>query len=217
MLTKEQKTVLEEIFGSSISKIATWGGGTALSENYLKHRQSEDIDIILTDLLEATELTILTNQIKNKLGATHKESFPKRNRFQYVFILKDAKQLKVEFIYYPFPKLEKAKRIGKIKIESLKDIATSKALSAYQRAEVKDAFDLYFLLKEKYFTLEQLIKGVEEKFYEKIDPPTLVARLSDSLKNYDSIKPILLRKVSGEDLEEIFKAEFNKLARKHRL
>lgn len=57
MLTKEQKTTLETTFSSGIKDIAVWGGGTALSEIYLHHRRSEDIDIILSDLPTGDILT----------------------------------------------------------------------------------------------------------------------------------------------------------------
>ena len=68
MLTKEQKTILETIFSSKIAGIASWGGGTALSENYLGHRKSEDIDIILSDLPPTIELTILAEKIGKALA-----------------------------------------------------------------------------------------------------------------------------------------------------
>ena len=169
MLSKEQKVILKTIFNSKLRKISAWGGGTALSEIYLHHRKSEDIDIILSDLSQKIELTILTNQIKDKLKTLKKKSLVRMNRFQYVFELANKKEQKLEFIYYPFAKLKTAKKLGKIKIESLFDIAVSKTLSAYQRQEVKDAFDLFIILKEKHFSLKQLTGGVQRKFEEEIE------------------------------------------------
>ena len=64
MLTKEQKTTLETIFNSGVKNIAAWGGGTALSEIYLHHRLSDDIDIILSDLPAGDILTALSNQVR---------------------------------------------------------------------------------------------------------------------------------------------------------
>lgn len=211
MLSKEQEIILETIFNSQLEKITSWGGGTALSEIYLHHRKSEDIDIILSDLPQEIELTILTNQIKDELKALKKKSLVKMNRYQYIFEFKNKKEQKLEFIYYPFLKIKPIKKSGKIKIESLLDIAVAKTLSAYQREEVKDAFDLFIILKEKHFSLKELVKGVENKFEEKIDAPTLLARLTKSLENFDSLTPLIIGKKYGQkELIDFFQKEFNK-------
>lgn len=210
MLQKEQKIILDAIFNSPVKNIATWGGGTALSEVYLKHRKSEDIDIILSDLPQTAELTMLSDKIKQKLNAKSKHGFTKMNRFQYVYSLSRDNQQKLEFVYYPFPKLGRVKKDGAIKIESLKDIAVSKTLSAYQRLEVKDAFDLFIILKMNKFTLSQLIAGVEKKFGEKIDPPSLLARLMKSIDNFENLTPLLTRKYRKDELNKLFQSEFDK-------
>jgi len=218
MLKKEQKKILEEIFRSPLAKIASWGGGTALSEIYLRHRKSEDIDIILTDMPETIVLTSLTDEIKNKIKAATKESFINMNRFQYVFNLKNGSQQKLEFVFYPFPKLDRTERIGKIKIESLLDIAASKILSAYQRKEVKDAYDIFILLKEKKFTLDGLIPGVEKKFGEKIDSATLLAKLNSGLENFEALEPMLIGKKSKKkEVSDFFQREFDSILRKQKL
>ncbi|TSC91000.1 MAG: Uncharacterized protein CEN92_342 [Candidatus Berkelbacteria bacterium Licking1014_96] len=214
MLQKKQKIILETIFNSQIKSMAAWGGGTALSEIYLHHRYSEDIDIILSNLPQEIELTILTNQVKEKLGAKRKESLVKMNRFQYIFDFKDEEQQKLEFIYYPFVKLEQAEKMGKIRIESFLDIAVAKTLSAYQRQEVKDAFDLFIILKNKHFLLGELIDGVKKKFEEEIDPATLLARLTKSLENFDHLKPLIIgKKYKGRELIDFFQEEFNQFLR----
>ncbi|MBU2595858.1 nucleotidyl transferase AbiEii/AbiGii toxin family protein [Patescibacteria group bacterium] len=214
MFSKEQKIILETIFDSPLNKIAAWGGGTALSEIYLKHRQSEDIDIILDNLPPEIELTILTNRIKDKLKDSKKKSLVKMNRFQYVFEFENKKEQKLEFIYYPFIKLKPLKKLGKIKIESLLDIAVSKTLSAYQRKEIKDAFDLFVIFKENHFDLKELIRGVKKKFEEEIDAPTLLARLTKSLENFDSLTPLIIgKKYQQKELINFFQEEFNKFLR----
>ncbi|MCX6812466.1 MAG: nucleotidyl transferase AbiEii/AbiGii toxin family protein [Candidatus Berkelbacteria bacterium] len=217
MLTKEQKLVLKEIFKSPIENIAVWGGGTALSEIYLHHRKSEDIDIILFDLPPVDVLTTLSNQIKKSLGAKNKKSFSRMNRFQYVFELSDSDQLKLEFVYYPFPKIGKVMEVSGFKVESLLDIAISKTLLAYQRSEVKDAFDLFIILQDKKFTFEKLISGVKEKFEEQIDPAILISRLTKSLENFDYLKPLLTRKYSKKEIADFFQKLFDEYLRKQKL
>ncbi len=218
MLKKEQKQILKTVFSSKIKNIATWGGGTALSEIYLHHRKSDDIDIILFDLPPEIELTILTNQIRKNLMAKNKKSIVKMNRFQYVFSFDREKQQKLEFVYYPFKKLEKIKTIDLVKIESLYDIAVSKTLAAYQRKEIKDTYDLFIILNKKHFTLKKLIDGVEKKFQEKIDVIALLSKLSESLSVYSDLKPYLIEeKISKKTIQDFFQNEFNKILKNQKL
>lgn len=218
MLTKEQKTTLDVIFNSEIKDIATWGGGTALSEVYLHHRRSEDIDIILSDLPAGEFLTILSNQIANKIGAESKSSNTKMNRFQYVYELPDKKQQKLEFVYYPFPKLGRVKKIDQIKVESLFDIAVSKTLTAYQRKEIKDAFDLYTILSNKHFSSGQLIVGVEKKFGEILDIAALMAKISSTLDDYAKLTPLIInKKYSKEEMLKFFQNELEQFLKKNKL
>lgn len=210
MLSKEQEIILKAIFDSKIKNIATWGGGTALSEIYLHHRRSKDIDIILSDLPAEIELTILTNEIKEKLKAKAKKSIIKMNRFQYVFELGDDNEQKLEFVYYPFPKLQKPKEVDKVKVESLFDIAVAKTLSAYQRNEIKDVYDLFIILRDKYFSFNQLVDGVKNKFEEEIDPAILLARMTKNLDNFENLKPLSEKKYQKRELADFFQTEFNK-------
>jgi len=217
MLTNEQKTALKIIFESEIKQVAAWGGGTALSENYLHHRKSEDIDIILFDLPPTEELTILTAQIGKAIKALKKKSFAQMNRFQYVFDLSGDKELKLEFVYYPFAKIGKARKVGNIVVESLADIVISKTLSAYQRNEAKDAFDLFVVLKTKKFNIEELISGVERKFSEKIDLAVLLSRLTKNLKNFSALSPLLIKKYSQKEITNFFQKLFNQYLKKQGL
>lgn len=218
MTSQEQKIILETTFDSKIKNIAAWGGGTALSEIYLHHRRSEDIDIILSNLPSEIELTILTNQIKEKLKARAKKSVVKMNRFQYVFELDGDNEQKLEFVYYPFLKLGKIKKIDGIKAESLLDIAVAKILTAYQRNEVKDVFDLFIILKERKFTFKKLIEGVKKKFEEEIDPAALLARMTKNLKNYESLRPLLIgKKYSKNEITNFLQSEFNKFLKDKKL
>lgn len=209
MLTKKQKLALEIVFSSNLAKIATWGGGTALSEVYLKHRRSDDVDIILSQMPPTTELTLLTQKIKSALVAKKVSSFATMNRFQYVFD-SAKKQLKLEFVFYPFIKLGRIKYLGNLRVESLFDIAVSKTLASYQRQEPKDTIDMYFLLKNT-FSLAELAKGVEKKFGEIIDTAHLLAKLTDSLKKYPAIKPLLYKKLPKKTIEDFFQQKFNQL------
>lgn len=184
----------------------------------MHHRQSEDIDIILSDLPVGMYLTTIANQIKAGLGADSMENFSRMNRFQYFFNLKQKEQLKLEFVYYPFLRLNKPKKNGRILIESLRDIAVSKTLASYQRKEPKDAYDLYEVLKRKLYSLNELVVGVEKKFGEKIDTALLLANLTSNSKNFDMIKPLLIdKKITQQVLIDLFQEEFRIFQTKNKL
>jgi hypothetical protein len=51
-----------------------------------------------------------------------------------------------------------------LKIRDLKDIAVSKAFTIGRREELKDYIDLYFILKEKVLSLDEMIKLAKEKY-----------------------------------------------------
>lgn len=211
MLTKEQNKILKTIFNSELKDFAAWGGGTALAEEYLHHRTSDDIDIILTDLPPTFTLTSVANKVKKALSAKKMKSFVKMNRFQYFYEADDGQNQKLEFVYYPFIKLEKPKRKGPVVIESLRDIAASKTLAGYQRNEPKDAFDLYVILTRKIFSLSQLITDVEKKFGEEIDAIMLLSHLTKSVEQFDELRPLILEKACQKDLINLFQKEFNKI------
>ncbi len=76
--------------------------------------------------------------------------------------------------------------------------------------EIKDTYDLFIILKNKYFTLSQLIKGVERKFGEQIDPANLLARLSNSLKNFDGLKLLSVNKnYTKKQISDFMQDQFN--------
>ena len=213
MLSKEQNEILKAVFQSPLREIASWGGGTALSEIYLHHRRSDDIDIILSDLPQAFLITETANEIKKILGADKMSSTARYNRFQYLFTLSKNRTQKLEFVYYPFPKLQKPRQYNSaILVESLLDIATSKMLAAYQRQEPKDAYDLFIILKNKKYPLNKLVASVETKFGEQIDPSLLLAKLTKNAELFSALRPLIYDKnIRSRDLLDLFQKEFNQL------
>lgn len=85
-------------------------GGTALTEFYLKHRFSEDLDFFS----EKKEIDPkLVEAFLRKISLSLKIKGIKRSQFlglfTYFLIYRNKKSLKVDFNYYPFPRIEKGK------------------------------------------------------------------------------------------------------------
>ncbi|GFP31448.1 nucleotidyl transferase AbiEii/AbiGii toxin family protein, partial [Candidatus Hakubella thermalkaliphila] len=60
-------------------------------------------------------------------------------------------------------RLERTKEIDGVRVDSLIDIAAGKLLALFGRAAARDFVDIYFLIKEGYFNLDELIKKASEK------------------------------------------------------
>lgn len=176
-------------------------GGSALAYYYLKHRYSEDLDLFTQEENFDWEIVFsFMRKVKKQLKA--EELVFNRMFDRRIFYLKFSShnELKVEFTYYPFKNLEKTKLIEGIKVDSLIDITTNKFFSIFERHEVKDYIDLYFLLKK--YSLKRLQKTIEEKFAFKIDPITVGTQLLQC-KNFD-VMPKMIKKVKITEVKEFF-------------
>jgi len=164
IITAKQRLVLKGLGKSGYFRDNFYfTGGTALSHYYLQHRYSDDLDFFSLEKFENEVIFALMSDLSRKLKFKFDSKF---NEVVYIFNLKfpDGETLKIDFGYYPYKLIEDGgKNEMNIKVDSLRDIATNKLLTASQRNDVKDFVDLYFLMQEKY-TIWDLIYGVEAKF-----------------------------------------------------
>ena len=189
-----------------------WTGGTALSEFYLKHRLSEDIDLFI----EKKEVDPkLTDAFLKKISFHLKVSKIKRSQFlglvSYKLIYKDSEELKIDFNYYPFPRIEKGLMLGKLQIDSIRDIAANKVHTIFVSPRDRDYIDLYFILKRGDFNLDQLILDAKIKFDWHIDKLTLVSQLLRVKEIKILETPKILVPFDKKEMENFFVAEAKKL------
>lgn len=201
LFTPEQSIVLHQVEKDSYLRSNFYfTGGTALSAFYLNHRESEDLDFFFEK--EFDKDTILTQV--SKWAKIHDFTFKEQfKEVVYVFILrfKNGRELKVDFGYYPYKRIEKGTKYKNLEVDSLTDIAVNKLMTINQRTTVKDFVDLYFLLKE--FSLWDLIEGVRVKFRREIDPFLLSA---DFLKVEDfEYLPKMIKPLTIEKLQDFFR------------
>ena len=185
-------------------------GGTALSEFYLQHRFSEDLDFFSEKEFRTKDITLFLNSKKKLFGdpkIEYKQSF-NRNIFQLIFPGNDF--LKVEFTHFPFKRIDTTKKINNISIDSLTDIAVNKLFTIYQNPRGRDYYDLYFIFKkEKKFSIEKLTKLARIKFDTHIDYIQLGTNLLRRSSLLDD--PILENKINTQVIEEFFIRESEKL------
>ena len=111
ILTPKQLNFLELIQqDKQITKRFYFTGGTALAEFYLQHRLSEDIDLF-TEEQEVNQVVVgaFLDKISPELGIKEIKPTQFMGLFSYILIFNDGEQLKVDFNYYPFPRINKGK------------------------------------------------------------------------------------------------------------
>lgn len=195
ILTKTQQTLLNELFlRENIRKYFYLSGGTALSEYYLHHRYSEDLDFFTELEFNPMDVQIVLKTLTKKLGIKkidYQQSF-NRNIFYLHF---SNSIIKTEFTFYPFEHIESPRDMNGVKVDSLIDIAVNKAFTIYQKPRSRDFIDLYLILKKKAWKFADLRKKARAKFDTPIEPLQLAQSLTEasSLKDFPhmliSLKP----------------------------
>lgn len=214
ILTFHQREVLEAI---SKEKYFTekfyLAGGTALSEFYLKHRVSEDLDLFC----EKQEINpIFINRFFRintpKLKITKVETKRVFGLYSFFFHFQDKKVLKVDFNYYPFPRIEKGVKFNNLEIESIYDIGVEKVHTIVLKPRARDFIDIYFIIKEKRYKFEKLLMQAKAKFDWDISLIDLGARFIEASKFTDY--PRMLKKINHKEWQNFFLEEARKLKKK---
>ena len=179
-----------------------FSGGTALSEYYLQHRYSEDLDFLSEKEINSADLNIFLTTHRKKFGAEHIQYTQSFNRNIFFLHYGKTEELKIEFTYYPFVRLEKGTRAGNMQIDSALDIAVNKAFILTQQARGRDYFDLYMLCQKFDFDFMNLIKKARLKF----DYPINYLEMGKNLLKVTSFldDPILFNQETNRSMIENF-------------
>ncbi len=139
IMSVERHSLLEQLVNTDLVRNFYLAGGTATAL-YLGHRWSEDLDFftdcdfdpfrLVTELAKLEDF-LLTGQ---EPGTVH------------CFI----NGVKLSFLHYPYPLLEKSQIYKGVRLASLKDIALMKMVALIQRG--------HFLLRQKELTFKMLSK-----------------------------------------------------------
>lgn len=214
ILSSNQKNILSIIAGDKlICNNFYLTGGTALSEFYLRHRLSEDLDFFSEKEFEPQAISVFFGKIKNEAKIKKTEYQQSFNRNLFFLDLADGDKIKTEFTYFPFERIEKKKKIGDLYVDSLLDIAVNKVFTIYQNPRSRDFIDLYFILqKEKKISFDDLIRKAQIKFGTYIEPIQLGSQYmkAKELKDF----PRMLVDLKENIWQDFFLEEAKKLSRK---
>ena len=189
-----------------ITKRFYFTGGTPLAEFYLKHRLSEDIDLFNEkEEVDQQLVEVFLKKIspKNSIIKIKKSQF--LGLASYKLVYKDRKELKVDFNYYPFPRINKGQKYKNLEIDGVYDIAVNKLHTMFMKPRTRDYIDLYFIMeKYKDYSLKKLFYDAKAKFdwdIDKINLANQFIRVKD-IKTQEL--PKLLLPFKKMEMEEFF-------------
>jgi len=152
ILDKERLSTFQKL--TNFKNFGYLAGGTALALQ-IKHRKSFDFDIFTNKQINTT----LKFKIKNIFGDVN---YYVNSKDQISFSTKQ--NINITFLWYYFPIQTKLIPNDTIPLASIQDIATDKSHTIGRRAAWRDYVDIFFLLKQKYITLDTLINLSDKKF-----------------------------------------------------
>jgi len=185
-------------------------GGTPLAAFYLFHRLSEDIDLFSEEEVNILGVQSFIGKAQKRLGIKRVDykQYYGLHTFQLYFSAGDI--LKVDFNYYPFPRIEKGIVYKDINVDSALDIAVNKVHTIAMKPRARDFIDIYFLIKEKGYTLKDLLMKAKVKFDWHID----ALQLGTSLLQAREVKdfPRMIRNIDDKEWQNFFIEEARKLS-----
>lgn len=209
-ILNERQIALLEWFGASpfIKDNFYLTGGTALAAFYLFHRYSEDLDFFSEREIDAINLNVEIQKIKQNLPISKLDFQQSYNRNLVFFHFSDV-AVKTEFTFFPFQRIEKGKTEQGIVIDSILDIAVNKLFTIYQRTQARDYIDLYGICRDQSFMVSDLIRHAKAKFDWHIDPLQLGVQFvkADEAGDY----PRMISDIPPEEWRSFFAEEAKKL------
>lgn len=189
VLTPKQLDFLELAQAqTSISKNFYLTGGTALSEFYFKHRLSEDIDLFSEKEVNTRAVHDFLKAISPKLGILKIVEQNFLGLYTYKLHYQDGGMLKIDFNYYPFPRIEKGVFFKNLEISSIYDIAVNKVHTVGMKPRARDYVDLYFILTRSKEKPVKYLQRMRIDSQAKFDWPLEVKNLAVALTRVSDLK-----------------------------
>lgn len=210
ILTEKQKQFLECLGGEPyFYQHYYFTGGTPLAAFYLQHRLSEDIDLFSEEEIHVPSVRTFLKKNEGPLGITKIDyrQFLGLHSFQLFFSATDI--LKVDFNYYPFPRIDKGMKYKNIPIDSILDIAVNKVQTIATKPRARDFIDIYFIIKEKGYDFHELLENARNKFDWYTDLLQLGSRLLQAMEVKDF--PRMIKQIDHREWQDFFVEEAKKL------
>jgi len=204
ILTPKQLNFLElAAKDRQITKRFYLTGGTALSGFYLQHRLSDDIDLFSEKEVDPKLVEAFLQRGAHQLRVNKIIKQQILGLYTYKLLYKDGNALKIDFNFYPFPRIEKGKNFGNLEISSVYDIVVNKIHTIAMRTNARDFIDIYFIFKKTEFNnLQKIRLDSQAKFDWPLEAKNLISQF---LKVKDLVDfPKMLKKFDRKEMEEFF-------------
>ncbi len=152
-LDKNRLAVFNKL--GSFRNLGVLGGGTALALQ-IGHRVSFDFDIFTFKELDSN----LWKKVKTVFGKGSVKTLDTSQQLNLI----TPENVAITFFNDEYKNIFDPVSTNTINLLNIKDIAANKAYVIGKRPKWRDYVDLYFLLKDKYFSLKELINLAEKKF-----------------------------------------------------
>lgn len=120
-------------------------------------------------------------------------------------------EVKVTFLFYPFPVKTSLVDFNGLKLLSPKEIAATKAYTIGRRGSLKDYIDLYFIVSEKIAALGEIIELARNKFMDEFNDRLFLEQLAYFSDIEETEIHFLKKPIGKNDLEDFFKSEISKI------
>lgn len=204
ILTFHQKQFLDFISGEQyIVNNFYLTGGTALSAFYLHHRISEDLDFFNEkEEINLAVIDRIIGKFKDKAELLNIENRSLYGLHNFFLHFKDKDVLKVDFSYYPHPRILKGIKYRSVIVDSDYDIGVNKVHTISIQPRARDFIDIFFLIKEKGYSLKDLLLKAKAKFDWHIDP----IQLGSSFLQAAAVKdfPLMTKKIDHKEWQDFF-------------
>lgn len=201
VLTEFQTHLLKKIGESKLKDSFFLTGGSALSAFYIQHRLSDDLDFFTEEEAYIKLVPQIMKEITNSLSVTMEisRSF---TSFIEIFITKDKEIVRCDFAWdSPYRLKDKVyQKDYDIFVDNPLDIACNKLSALFDRKEVKDFVDIYFIDREL-FKFEEILPKAKEKHIG-IDNYWLAVSMKN-IYHFDKL-PYMIKPVTLEELRTFY-------------
>lgn len=184
-------------------------GGTPLSAFYLFHRLSEDLDFFSEQEVHLPSIERFIGKLKQKMGLVKIDYKKYLGLHSFYLFFSQDDFLKIDFNYYPFPRIKKGIIYKNISVDSLFDIAVNKTHNIAMKARARDFIDIYFIIKKEGWSFNNLLMRAKAKFDWHIDPVQLGNQLLKAIEAKDF--PRMIKPIGHKDWQDFFIHEAKKL------
>lgn len=208
ILTPLQTKILNLFAGLNEKDNFYLTGGTVLSACFLKHRKSYDLEFytnneeIIIPFIKKLEISLTEEQLKVQRlrGMRAASGF---------YVESEEEALIVSFSEDSPSRFEQpteTSEIPGIRVDSFIDIATNKILALFERAELEDYIDLYFLAKERFSKKELLEKtAIKEPAFDLYWFGIALARIDDFPDDPPDLQ-LLIKQCSITEIKDFFRS-----------